>query len=82
MHALLNVMTIQLPPQLIGLTLPIPAHVLLNFFPHYMGFVGNGQACVQVPLSWVRRLKYLGMGMLVANVFIFSGLFAILVEVK
>lgn len=40
------------------------------------------QACVQVPLSWVRRLKYLGAGMLVANACVAMGLVIILVEVR
>eukprot|EP00752_Nemacystus_decipiens_P008798 g7851.t1 len=39
------------------------------------------QACIQVPLSWVRRLKYLGAGMLVANACVFGGLLIILFEV-
>eukprot|EP00903_Cladosiphon_okamuranus_P013130 g12245.t2 len=39
------------------------------------------QACIQVPLSWVRRLRYLGAGMLVANVCVFGGLVIILYEV-
>eukprot|EP00904_Undaria_pinnatifida_P006913 jgi/Undpi1/3351/HiC_scaffold_15.g06724.m1 len=39
------------------------------------------QACVQVPLSWVRRLKYLGAGMLVANACVVGGLLLILIEV-
>ncbi|CAM9305474.1 unnamed protein product [Laminaria digitata] len=39
------------------------------------------QAFIQVPLSWVRRLKYLGAGMLVANACVVGGLLLILIEV-
>ncbi|CAM9721892.1 unnamed protein product [Ectocarpus sp. 12 AP-2014] len=39
------------------------------------------QACIQIPLSWVRQLKYLGAGMLIANICVFGGLLLILFQV-